>query len=98
MAVPIRESNAAGETGEGGESGRLGALRNGLAVFDMFDVDRQTVTTTEIARHLGMHKSTASRIATNLVLSGYLVSGTNGSGFRLSGKFARLGSIAASDA
>jgi DNA-binding IclR family transcriptional regulator len=95
MAVPIREDNSSDESGE---SGRLGALRNGLAVFDMFDLGRQTVTATEIARYLGMHKSTASRIASNLVLSGYLVPGTNGSGFRLSGKFARLGSIAASDA
>jgi DNA-binding IclR family transcriptional regulator len=80
-----------------GESGRLGALRNGLAVFDMFDIDRQTVTATEIARYLRMHKSTASRIASNLVLSGYLVPGANGTGFRLSGKFSRLGAIASAD-
>lgn len=79
------------------ESGRLGALRHGLAVFDMFDMDRQTVTATEIARQLGIHKSTASRIASNLVLSGYLVPATGGPGYRLSGKLTRLGAIAAAD-
>ena len=79
------------------ESGRLGALRHGLAVFDMFDVNRQTVTAAEIGRHLGIHKSTASRIAQNLVLSGYLVPATNGPGYRLSGKLTRLGAIAAAD-
>lgn len=79
------------------EGSRLGALRHGLAVFDMFDIDRQTVTATAIARHLGIHKSTASRIAQNLVLSGYLVPATNGPGYRLSGKLTRLGAIAAAD-
>jgi len=84
-------------TGPGKESGRLGALRHGLAVFDMFSMERQTVTATEIARHLGIHKSTASRIASNLVLSGYLVQATNGPGYRLSGKLTRLGAIASTD-
>lgn len=79
------------------DSGRQGALRHGLAVFDMFDVDRQTVTVAEIARHLGLHKSSASRIASNLVLSGYLIPSATGPGFRLSGKLTRLGAIAAAD-
>jgi DNA-binding IclR family transcriptional regulator len=80
------------------ESSRLGALRHGLAVLDMFDTNRQTVTGAEIARHLGIHKSTASRIAANLMASGYLVPASNGSGFRLSGKLSRLGAIAGADA
>jgi DNA-binding IclR family transcriptional regulator len=62
----------------------------------MFEMDRPVVTAAEIARHLRIHKSTASRIAANLVLSGYLVPGPNGSGFRLSGKLSRLAAIAAS--
>ncbi|WP_375504134.1 IclR family transcriptional regulator [uncultured Jatrophihabitans sp.] len=99
MAEPdVGVTTAAADIAAAGDPGRMGALRNGLAVFDMFDVNRQTVTATEIARFLGVHKSTASRIASNLVLSGYLVPGFNGSGFRLSGKFARLGSIATLDA
>ncbi len=81
----------------GGEPGRLGALRHGLAVLDLFTMERQTLTITEIARELGVHKSTVSRIAQNLSLSGYLVPATNGSGYRLSGKLARLGAVAAAD-
>lgn len=84
--------------GESMNEGRLGALRHGLAVFDMFDMDRQTITPIEISRELGLHKSTASRIVSNLVLSGYLTPATNGSGFRLSGKITRLGAIAAAEA
>jgi DNA-binding IclR family transcriptional regulator len=86
-----------GEKTPSKESGRLGALGHGLAVLDMFDMDRQKITGIEIARHLGIHKSTASRIASNLVLNGYLVPATNGSGFRLSGKLSRLGAIASAD-
>jgi DNA-binding IclR family transcriptional regulator len=79
------------------DASRLGALRNGLAVLDLFRMDRQALTATEIARELGIHKSTASRIASNLMLSGYLVPATNGHGYRLSGKLARLGAIASAD-
>ena len=85
-------------SGGQGESGKLGALRHGLAVLDLFDVGRQTVTVAEIGRHLGIHKSTASRIVQNLVLSGYLVPAENAPGFRLGGKLARLGAIVAADA
>jgi DNA-binding IclR family transcriptional regulator len=99
MDQGVRGAMAQDDAGEmpTGESGRLGALRHGLAVLDMFDMNRQTVTGAEIARHLGIHKSTASRIAANLVLSGYLVPAANGSGFRLSGKLSRLGAIAGAD-
>jgi DNA-binding IclR family transcriptional regulator len=79
------------------DSTRLGALGHGLAVLDMFQMDRQTVTATEIARELGIHKSTASRIASNLMLRGYLVPAAHGTGYRLSGKLARLGAIASAD-
>ena len=63
----------------------------------MFTMERQTVTAAEIGRQLGIHKSTASRIAQNLALSGYLVPTSNGPGYRLSGKLTRLGAIAAAD-
>jgi DNA-binding IclR family transcriptional regulator len=81
---------------EPGGTGRLGALRKGLAVFDMFDVDRTTVTVVEIARHLNLHKSSASRIAANLMLAGFLTPAPTG-GYRLSAKLTRLGAIAAAD-
>ncbi|GAA1515415.1 IclR family transcriptional regulator [Nocardioides humi] len=80
-----------------GGSSRPGALLHGLAVLDMFAMDRQSVTAAEISRELGIHKSTAFRIAANLVLAGYLVAVNDGPGFRLSGKLSRLGAIASAD-
>ncbi len=77
--------------------GHITALQNGLAVFDMFQVDHQTVTVAEVARHLGIHKSTASRIAATLVSAGFLRPASGKSGFQLSGKLTRLGNIAAAD-
>jgi DNA-binding IclR family transcriptional regulator len=79
------------------DDSRNGALRNGLAVLEMFSLDRPVITVTEIGRGLGVHKSSASRIAATLVSTGYLVRSTEGNGFRLSGKLTRLGSIAAVD-
>ena len=92
MAAPAEKPGTTGK-----DSSRLGALRHGLAVLDLYRMDRQVLTATEIARELGIHKSTASRIASNLALGGYLVQATNGHGYRLSGTLARLGAIAAAD-
>lgn len=75
----------------------IGSLQNGLDVFDMFSSDRTVVTVGEISRHLGVHKSSASRIASTLVAKGYLRPAGNRSGFQLGGKFARLGSLAAAN-
>jgi DNA-binding IclR family transcriptional regulator len=79
------------------ETGLIGSLQNGLEVFDMFSRDHTVVTVGEIARHLGLHKSSASRIAATLAALGYLRAAPNSSGFQLGGKLARLGSIAVVD-
>ena len=80
-----------------GEGGLVGSLKNGLGVFDMFRPDHPTVTVGEIARYLGVHKSSASRIAATLVASGFLRPALRSAGFQLGGKMSRLGSIAAVD-
>jgi DNA-binding IclR family transcriptional regulator len=77
--------------------GLVGSLKNGLSVFDMFRPDHPTVTVGEIARHLGVHKSSASRIAATLVASGFLRPAQRSAGFQLGGKLSRLGNIAATD-
>jgi len=41
--------------------GTVGALLHGLAVLDMFSQDRPVIGIGEVARHLGVHRSTASR-------------------------------------
>jgi len=80
-----------------GETGLIGSLQNGLEVFDMFSRDHTVVTVGEIAKHLGLHKSSASRIAATLVALGYLRASPKSAGFQLGGKLARLGSIAVID-
>jgi DNA-binding IclR family transcriptional regulator len=79
------------------EPGLISSLQNGLGALDMFSRDHTVVTVGEIAKHLGLHKSSASRIAATLVALGYLRVAPKSSGFHLGGKLARLGSIAITD-
>lgn len=83
------------ETTKEKEAGLIGSLFKGLGVFDMFQPDRPVITVGEIATHLGLHKSSASRIAATLVAAGYLRTAPKANGFHLGGKLTRLGSLAA---
>jgi DNA-binding IclR family transcriptional regulator len=75
-------------------SGHIGALLRGLAVLDMFSRDVQVVGIGEIARALGIHKSSASRVAATLAAAGYLRStGTQGQ-YRLGPRLVTLGTLA----
>lgn len=75
--------------------GIIGALLHGLAVLDMFTRDRPVVAIAEVARELGVHRSTASRLAATLATAGYLeVAGEQGR-YRLAAKLAVLGEVAA---
>jgi DNA-binding IclR family transcriptional regulator len=75
--------------------GTIGALLHGLAVLDMFTQDRPVVGIAEVARELGVHRSTASRLAATLATGGYLeVAGEQGR-YRLAAKLAVLGEVAA---
>lgn len=48
------------------------ALRRGLAILDAFSGTRRELGVNELARMLGMHKSTVSRLCATLEQSGYL--------------------------
>ena len=48
------------------------ALRRGLAILDAFSGGRRELGVNELARMLGMHKSTVSRLCSTLEQSGYL--------------------------
>jgi DNA-binding IclR family transcriptional regulator len=76
--------------------GTVGALLHGLAVLDMFSQDRPVIGIGEVARQLGVHRSTASRLAATLATAGYLEPAGDGQGrYRLAAKLAVLGEIAA---
>lgn len=91
-----RRAGPAGE-GDAGASrdGTVGALLHGLAVLDMFSQDRQVVGIAEVSRRLGVHRSTASRLAATLAAAGYLEPAGEQGRYRLAAKLAVLGEIAA---
>ena len=75
--------------------GTVGALLHGLAVLDMFSWDRPVVGIAEVSRQLGVHRSTASRLAATLATAGYLEPAGEHGRYRLAAKLSRLGEIAA---
>jgi DNA-binding IclR family transcriptional regulator len=74
----------------------VGALLHGLAVLDMFSWDRPVIGIAEVSRQLGVHRSTASRLAATLATAGYLEPAGEQGRYRLAAKLSRLGEIAAS--
>ena len=89
-----RESTASEPKGRGSN---IGALLRGLAVLDMFERERLVVAVADIARQLGVHRSTASRLAATLAAAGYLEPAGEAGRYRLAAKLAVLGELAASD-
>lgn len=71
------------------------ALRRGLEILDMFTAERRVIGITDIARDLDIHKSTASRLATTLAASGYLVA-TSAGNYTLGPRLGALGSLVVS--
>ena len=83
--------------GHAGQSrdGTVGALLHGLAVLDMFTRDRPVIGIAEVSRQLGVHRSTASRLAATLATAGYLMPAGEHGRYRLAAKLSMLGEIAA---
>lgn len=82
---------------DAGREGLVAALLHGLAVLDMFDRDRVTIGIGEMARHLGVHKSSASRLAATLAAAGYLAPDGEPGRYRLGGRLAALGELVVTD-
>src|SRR5579875_2693726 len=74
--------------------GLVGSLLHGLAILDMFERDHPVVSLAEIARKLGVHRSSASRLAATLAAAGYLESTGEQGRYRLAGKVSALGELA----
>ena len=75
--------------------GKVTALLHGLAVLDLFGRDRTVVGVVDIAKNLGVHRSTASRLAATLASAGYLEIAGEPGRYRLAPKLATLGELAA---
>jgi DNA-binding IclR family transcriptional regulator len=88
------ESNGSDSSSRGD---RVGALLHGLAVLEMFDADHLTIGIGEMARGIGLHKSSASRLAATLAAEGFLEPDGAPGRYRLGGKLVALGQLAMSD-
>ena len=80
-------------------SGRnlVASLLHGLAILDMYGPERRTIAIGEMAEHLGLHKSSASRLAATLAAAGYLEPDRTPGVYRLGGRMAAVGRLAARD-
>jgi DNA-binding IclR family transcriptional regulator len=75
-------------------AGHIAAVLRGLAVLDMFSREVSVVGIADIARTLGVHKSSASRVASTLAAAGYLrATGVQGH-YRLGPRLISLGALA----
>jgi DNA-binding IclR family transcriptional regulator len=77
--------------------GLIGSLLHGLEILDMFERDRPEIGIGEMAQQLGLHRSTTSRLAATLAVAGYLEPAGEPGRYRLSGRLAALGELAAAD-
>ncbi|RKN43995.1 IclR family transcriptional regulator [Streptomyces hoynatensis] len=87
-----------GQAGQPGQQGVVGALRKGLEILDLYSRERQEIGIGEMAEALGIHKSSASRLAATLAGSGYLKTAHAPGTYRLGPRLAALGEIAGSRA
>jgi DNA-binding IclR family transcriptional regulator len=75
----------------------VGSLLHGLAILDMFERDRPVISLPEIAEKIGVHRSSASRLAATLAAAGYLQPAGEKGKYRLAGKLAALGQLASAE-
>jgi DNA-binding IclR family transcriptional regulator len=71
----------------------VGALLHGLYILDMFTRERNEISIGEMAAELGLHKSSASRLASTLAHTGYLQPAVLQGSYRLGGRLAGLGQL-----
>jgi DNA-binding IclR family transcriptional regulator len=84
-----------GDDRRGTRDGLVGSLLHGLAILDMFERDRPVIGLADIASRLDVHRSNASRLAATLASAGYLEPAGEPGKYRLAGKVAALGELAA---
>jgi DNA-binding IclR family transcriptional regulator len=82
----------------GDERSRSGSLSHGLAILDLFSAEEPVLAVSEMARRLGVHRSSASRLAATLSAAGYLRPAGAPGRYALGGKLTRLAGLAAQDA
>lgn len=72
-----------------------GSLTHGLAILDLFSAEEPELGVGEMARRLGIHRSSASRLAATLAAAGYLRPAGAPGRYAPGGKLARLSALVA---
>lgn len=94
------EPNAPGVPGAAGNGTRgdhVKALRHGLEILRMIGDDKPVISVSEMARKIGVHRSSASRLAATLHAMGFLTRATEVGHYRPGPELIRLGRLAARD-
>ncbi|HLI15534.1 MAG TPA: IclR family transcriptional regulator [Acidimicrobiales bacterium] len=76
-------------------AGLVESLERGLAILSLYDEEATELGVGEMARALGVHRSTASRLAATLSRRGFLVPSGEQGRYLLGASLVRLGSLAA---
>lgn len=93
-----KDSAIAEPTGEApADRNLVRSLLHGLTILDMFQQDRRVIAIGDMARQLGLHKSSASRLAATLAAAGYLEPTATPGNYRLGSRVAVVGALAADD-
>lgn len=75
----------------------VGSLLHGLEILQMFSRERRVIGIGEMASQLGLHKSSASRLAATLAYAGFLEADVLPGTYRVGSKIAALGTLAEQD-
>jgi DNA-binding IclR family transcriptional regulator len=73
----------------------VGALMHGLAILDLYSADERVLSVGEIGHRLGLHKSSASRLAATLSAAGYLEPAGRPGAYRLGTKLLGFAALVA---
>jgi DNA-binding IclR family transcriptional regulator len=83
--------------GDGTRGDQVKALRHGLEILRMISDDHPVISVSEMARKIGVHRSSASRLAATLHTMGFLTRAGEAGQYRLGPELIRLGRLAARD-
>ena len=91
------DPGADGAATDGTRGDQVKALRHGLEILRMVTDDHPVVSVSEIARKIGVHRSSASRLAATLRAMGFLTRAGEAGQYRAGPELIRLGRLAARD-
>jgi DNA-binding IclR family transcriptional regulator len=91
---PVRSGRRSSRQSDGARSDLVQSLAHGLTILSLFSDAKPVVGVGEMARSLGVHRSSASRLAATLSTHGYLTPTSDQGRYRLGRQLVQLGELA----